>query len=477
MAYVGVSWLALQTHYFAAFILLAQNIFVFSLALFRRLPVATLKRWIIAQIGLALLYAPWLILAWETLSGYRGNGEIVGWWAMWRRALGVFAVGETMPVEQQMIFLAVALILLTLGVIALAMGGRKRRRALWFLLLYLTVPLLATWFSALSRPIFNERYLIAALPPFYILIAAGFSALWMVGARKSGEVTRKGWATRALAVLLLLTLLVGMSASLNHYYTNPAYSKTRGWRDLAAAFERFSAGMEPTDVRLAENFPDPTLWYYYQGPVEHVTLPPAPADAEGAATMAEELVAAGVKRVILPVQPVAWWDADGIASAALQDQYELIGETSVGVWPVQVFERFDEQDAVSVDTAFANGLTLSRAAIHPQTLSPGGVLGVHLQWDGSAAALSDSTKLFLHLLDANGNIVAQNDQPFTATELAAGTSSYGLFLPETLPPGPYRLIAGLVRPRPAWRAQVVDGGWRTIIFPWPSCPRRECRGV
>ncbi len=51
LAYVGISWLALQTHYFAAFILLAQNLFVFSLALSRRLPIATLKRWLAAQIG------------------------------------------------------------------------------------------------------------------------------------------------------------------------------------------------------------------------------------------------------------------------------------------------------------------------------------------------------------------------------------------------------------------------------------------
>lgn len=471
LAYAGVSWLALQTHYFAAFILVAQDFFILSLASTRRLALPTLRRWLSAQIGLALLYAPWLLLARETLGGYRGNGESVGWWALWRRALGVFAAGETIPVEQQRLFLAVALILLALGVVTLAMGGPKRRRTAWFLLLYLTVPLLATWFSALSRPIFNERYLIAALPPFYILVAAGFGALSMVGAGKTGGIRRTGWALRALAGLLLLALLAGAGVSLNHHYTDPAYSKTRGWRQLAAAFERYAAGIGAADVRLAENFPDPTLWYYYQGPVGHVTLPPAPADAEGAAMIAAELAAQDVKRVILSVQPMPWWDPGGIASAALQEQYARIGETVVGVWPVQIFERFDEQNVSSVGAVFVNGTTLRGAAIRPQILPPGGVLGIHLQWRGPAEALSDSTKLFLHLLDANGGIIAQNDQPFTATELASRTSNYSLFLPETLPSGPYRLIAGLYDPaRPGAPRLLTEDGGDYILLAELSAP-------
>ncbi len=298
------------------------------------------------------------------MVSYQGNGEIVGWGEMWRRVFSVFSVGETIQLSPQTFFLRVALILIVFGIIALVMGGPKCRWVALFLLLYLTIPLLATWFSALSRPIFVERYLIAALPPFYILIAVGFNSLWTARTKESGGRMLREWASRPVAVLLMLTVLVGMGVSLNHHYADPAYSKSRGWRELAATFERLSAGMTPSEVRLAENFPDPTLWYYYRGRMEHITLPPGPADAEGAAVMTDELVSSGVQRVILPLQPMPLWDPDGIAPSALQDHYTSIGEMSVGVWPVHIFERFDQQQASTVDATFANALAL-REGTHP----------------------------------------------------------------------------------------------------------------
>ena len=60
--------------------------------------------------------------------------------------------------------------------------------------LYLAVPLLATWISALQRPIFNERYLIAAVQPsFFLLVAVavlgwGSEMIWST-ACDDGQVT------------------------------------------------------------------------------------------------------------------------------------------------------------------------------------------------------------------------------------------------------------------------------------------------
>ena len=84
---------AMHVHYFAAFVLLALNLYVlFLLALDRKgVPFsgaprfsgsdqrstdgALLFRWPLAQIGAAALSAPWLINAWQTLTGYHGNGD------------------------------------------------------------------------------------------------------------------------------------------------------------------------------------------------------------------------------------------------------------------------------------------------------------------------------------------------------------------------------------------------------------------
>ena len=277
-AYVAVSLLALHVHYFAVFVLLAQNLFVLGYALVGR-EWRRAGQWLLAQAALALLYLPWLLAARDTLTSYQGNGDSPALAAMLLRAGSVFAVGESIPAAQRLTFALLALALLTIGVIRLARAGRAGRRALWLLALYLATPLLATWFSALSRPIFNERYLIAASPPFFLLLAVA-----VLGARERrvepgrlGGEQLLGWASLALLALLL----VGSLASLGRYYTDPAYSKTRGWRDLAATLTRYSAGLDPSQVRLAENFPDPTLWYYYTGPVDHLVLPPGPHDRAG----------------------------------------------------------------------------------------------------------------------------------------------------------------------------------------------------
>ncbi len=167
-------------------------------------------------------------------------------------------------------------LLLLIGIVRLALGSTRDLRNLGLLVLYLGVPLLATWWGAQSRPIFNERYLVAALPPFYLLMAAA------VDLRPLPRRNRPR-CSPAVSALLAGVLIVGMSLSLVRAYSDPAYSKTRGWRELAAAITRLSAGLPPERVRVAQNFPDPTLWYYYRGPVEHLVLPPQANDAAGRA--------------------------------------------------------------------------------------------------------------------------------------------------------------------------------------------------
>ena len=218
-------------------------------------------------------------------------------------------MGESTPVDQRLWWVLVAAVLLLAGVVRLLLGSSDDRRTLGLLALYLGVPLLATWYSAQNRPIFNERYLVAALPPFYLLIAAAF------GGRHFDRPI--GLAIDGVFGLLSAMLVVGMLLSLNRSYHDPAYSKTRGWRDLATAIDRLSAGLPPDRVRVAQNFPDPTLWYYYRGPVDHLVLPPAANDGEAARHAAEVLAGQGVQRVILPVQPAANWDDSGLALMAL----------------------------------------------------------------------------------------------------------------------------------------------------------------
>jgi hypothetical protein len=312
--------------------------------------------------------------------------------------------------------------------------------------LYLGVPLLATWWGATQRPIFNERYLVAAVPPFYLLLVAPFARWFQPMATSQSALKRTG-----LAVLMIVALM-GMGFSLNRAYGDPAYSKTRGWRALAMTLTQLSAGLPPDEVRIAQNFPDPTLWYYYTGPVTHIVLPPAPQDEAGADTAVQDLYNADVKRILLPLQPARNWDDQGIAAATLGAAYSLVWEQPIGVWPVQLYVA-PPTALTPVDVSFDNGITLVNFAMQPTMLTPANVLVVHLGWqrdaDSSARSLTGSEKVFVQLLDPAGQLIAQDDRPldvYTIQPAMTTLTTYGILLPETLPIGDNTLIAGLYDP-------------------------------
>ncbi|MGC8782331.1 MAG: glycosyltransferase family 39 protein, partial [Anaerolineae bacterium] len=76
--YVAASLLALHTHYYAAYVIVAQNLFIFGRALTTRPARRDLRPWLAAQAATGLLYLPWLIAARATLTGYVGNGDSPG---------------------------------------------------------------------------------------------------------------------------------------------------------------------------------------------------------------------------------------------------------------------------------------------------------------------------------------------------------------------------------------------------------------
>ena len=256
-AYILVSWLALHTHYFAAFILLAQNVFFIGEALLVADRRRRVWQWLAAQLAIVGLYVPWLLAVRSILMGYRGNVDSPALGVMVQRTLSVFAAGESSPTQARALVAGLCAALMMLGLARLLAGNARTRRAAALLVLYLAIPVMATWLSSRNRPIFNERYLVAAVPACYLLLAAIISpiypmrhaALWQ-GVKVLG--------TAGLAVLVL-----GASISLYRYYTDPTYGKTLGWRELARAVDQLSAGLPADQVRVAQNFPDPTLWYYY----------------------------------------------------------------------------------------------------------------------------------------------------------------------------------------------------------------------
>ena len=471
LGYLLAALLALHTHYYAAYVILALNLFVIGQAIFLAATRPVLLRWLLWQLLLLALYLPWLVRAGSILLGYSGNGDSPPLADALVRSLSVLAAGESIPALQQAWVALAGGLLLLLGSLRLACGGGAERRSLALLALYLGVPLLATWLGAQARPIFNERYLVAALPPFLLLIAAAAGPWRVVAAASAGSVRRSiRRGVPPFAAVLIVLLVIASSFSLLRHYTDPAFSKTRGWRDLAAVITRLSAGMPAAEVRVAQNFPDPTLWYYYRGEVPHLVLPPQANDAAAARSAAQALAGEGVRRVLLPVQPAANWDAGGLAALALDGWFDRAAQMQVGGWPVLAYAQ-PAGALTPVDASFADGVTLRGSVMAADALSPGGLLTLHLDWTQPGAGVDappSDLKVFVQLLDRSGALVAQDDRPlmFSGPRAAgSGLAVYGLALPAELSDGPYRLITGLYDPAQAGAPRVLtaDGADHVVL--------------
>jgi hypothetical protein len=416
VGYVGAAVLALHTHYFAAYVLVAQSVVVLALAItaraWRRLGIL-----LALQAIVALIVLPWFLAAAGVLRDYRGNGDSPGLTHALLRALGAFVAGEGIGPDQRVAYAVLVAAGLAAGAWRLVHVRGDGRAAAWWLVGLGLGPVLATWLSAQTRPIFDERYLVAAVAPVYLLIAAG--VVWRGRRRLMSEV----WMGALVAIMV---------AGMLRYHTDPAISKNRDWRELAAGLAPLTAGRPPAEVRVVQNYPDPTLWYYYRGSVDHLVLPPGPLDASGAAREVAWMVDAGVGRAILIEQPAPSWDPGGLAADALASSYSRIATASLGRWSAQVYAAPADR-LPPVDVAYANGLRLDAAAVIPREALAGSVIEVHLAWNASAATLLGSEHVSVQMLDATGRLMGQQDSPL-GLETARQTriAAYGILVPDAL---------------------------------------------
>lgn len=334
-------------------------------------------------------------------------------------------------------------------------GGRHPIILLLLLLIVSPIaywtPLYRTWFM------FGSFYSVA-LPPVLLLMALGTMKIggWVEG--------WLGWRWRSwtadaeaetptflnsvrvggvAAASLVLVIIGGNLFALRNYHFEPAFSQSRGLRELAEVLENVSAGMNPAQVHIIQSFPDPTFFlYYYRGEVEDSVLPRHDQEIEDATEAAGRMRENGIRRVILPVSLKDDQEAPNLAREAVSRSYRLAGEETVGPWLVELYSSPSDEEWRILEAAFANGLVLERAQVNPGFPPAGGRMVVHMEWRGDLAKLTGGEKIFLHLLDETGNLVAQWD-PELRMESGRHATAAAVPIPPTLPAGSLRLVAGL----------------------------------
>ncbi len=163
--------------------------------------------------------------------------------------------------------------------------------------------------------------------------------------------------------------------------------------------------------------------------------------------------------VIVYDPPVS--DPERVIPMALAAQDYLVGnEQWTGLLRLQHYIDGEVNAAEPVNAVFEGVITLKTAAVS----NSGGMVEVEARWQ-TAEPVQDSFVVFTHILDADGNLVAQRDGIpggglFPLTEWEPGetiTDRYVVQLPADLPAGEYDILIGLYEPTSQLRLRVTDG--------------------
>lgn len=459
IAYVLCAAAGVYTHYFFPAVLLAHNLLVllqliWSMYLARHDAAATdtqhhppaplLLSWLTIMAAILLLYLPWLPTFLDQFSSDPPTRplflDFLGASGRW------LAFGDTIEPATIRWPLAFAALLLIWGVIA------GRRRALVSVMAIAT-PLLLMFVAGLARPEYY-KFLVVAVPPFCLLLALPLA---------QPAATR--WARPFLA-LLLLPVLWGSIHSLKNLYTNPAYARA----DYRYMANRILAEGHP-NAGIILNAPNQWEVFTYYYPDENVVYPlPTGRRQPDPAVIDEQLdaIAARHDRLYAIFWGEAQRDPQRLVERWLDNHTfkatdEWVGDVRFVAYAVPPEPAAEMQTRLNL--RFGEHIYLKGYTLLAGKLAPGDIVPVTLFWE-TLSPLEQRYKVFLHLLDETGHVVAQRDSEpggglaLTTTWQPGQTvvDNHGILLPAAIPAGNYRLLLGLYDfADPAARLSITTG--------------------
>ena len=448
LAYVVLTTAGLYTHYFYPTMLVFQGVIVLFWLLRSTITQApywacTSFRWLGMVVLSLLLYLPWVpIFLRQTVgrSGERPSIPVLLW-----DSLRWLTFGETIARDSLIWITFVAILLLGWSA---AVAGRR-----------VVIPIIGT-----VLPVAMMFILGTTNPAFFkfMIIAIPFYLIWLAGALfVNGRALKLGSVGAPLAAgILFLPLLWGMAQSLDNLYNDPAYARA-DYRAMAA--EIVAAG----DVNAAVILDAPNQWeaftYYHKEGAPVYPLPKGQPDPQ---IVEPELAGIAARHDRLYV---LYWgeeqrDPEGVVEHWLDANTFKASERWVGDVRFAVYATSQDSNAAtsSLNINFDDKIILHSAIIPGDVFSPGDIIPIRLSWSAEVP-LDEPYKVFLHFVDENGAIAAQQDSEPAGSPTTAWqpgeiiVDNQAVLLPPDLAPGEYRLLLGLYQlDDPAERLPVQD---------------------
>ncbi len=449
VGYVLGGAFAMLSHYYALFGLLAHGAYV----LYTKTSWRLRARWMLAGMAIAVAVLPWALLVLPHMSerqfnvASRGSVPVMDFLS---QTLGDAAVG---PATTDVLAVMAAVIMCGLLALGVWRCWRVDRRVAGLLAAWVIAAVAGTFAVTRIRPTYNTFYMSNAYPAIYVLLAEAL--VWL-------------WPRRAVTLAVSSLIVIGFAVSLNNYYFEGRYSKSRGLRPIAADL---TANAQADDV-LITNYPDPaTVYYLRQITIPIVLEPPQraydPADVNAAL---DELAMKHDRVWVIPVHDPNW-DATGFVEAQLVDRYVSVADWSHNRLRLRLFTAHPEAQPYyrSLNVDFESGVRLVGSYVtingnpQPAQAAPGDWLRVTLVWSSTVPLPIDYT-VFVHALDVNGRLVAQHDGPPDdgATPTSQWRNDHTVWdvhefqVPPDSPVAAVEVVAGLYDAETGQRASIVD---------------------
>ena len=185
VVFIFFSVVTMLTHNTAVLFPVATNIYVLGLMLYQRikksgsspaLQAPSFGNWVKAQIGIFLLWSPWLIPFIKQASAiYQRFWIPVPTWDVVIRTIESFLNPSMsyLPANQSMMLKVLYLVVFCLGLVHF----RKKFSQFLFLVALFAIPFLGELIVSIRRPIFYDRTLIWTTIPLFLILAAGIAQL------------------------------------------------------------------------------------------------------------------------------------------------------------------------------------------------------------------------------------------------------------------------------------------------------------
>ena len=447
-AYTFFALLAVFSHYYAFAVLIVQAVAVLLVAIVKG-RWRILRNWVSIWVMMAALFLPFFVVhrrAWGGQTDLRSEEwSLQALWEIGRRTLVAYGLGTTISAEQT----PYVLILIAIALLGFRWLLRQQRLNALFLLGAVVGGILFAWAITPLLPFFWERYLLPSLPPFVVLLAAGLhgATAW-----------RKWVAVPLVGVVVALSL-----TSIGQYHFDEQYLRGGYGQAMALIDVQRSAN----DIILLNGPLQAALFDYYQPKnMAHVIIPRDQLLEESNVDRWFTDATQQYDRVwLVESGNPAEYDPSGVAKQWLAENGRFaLHRDFVGVG-IDLFVMGGVNSAETLTSHnFNNEITLTGYTIESPSVTLSDPILLTLFWQAQQP-IDNAYTVFTHLVDTNGNIIAQTDRQPVGGSNPTNTwqpdetviDSYAILLPPDTPPNSYTLQVGLYLWPDLTRLTLPDG--------------------